>query len=54
MQKGLICVSRFSLDDIKFICLKSLDNILLNENRLTKGQIVESVRNLRDEIERYC
>lgn len=39
-------------DSSNFLLVKNLDSILQNNN-LTKNQIVEKLRNLRDELDRF-
>lgn len=43
----------FTDDNLRFLCLKCFDKILINENVMNKKQIVEVIRNLRDEIDRF-
>ena len=39
-------------DDIKFFFLTYFDKIMDNEKQLSKAQIIEKIRNLRDLIDR--
>lgn len=54
MKESVVILNKLSSDDIKYICLNCFDCILLNENKITKGKIIEKIRNLRDEVERYA
>jgi len=46
--------NRFSDDDIQFILIKRLDKLIINEKRLSKDKVFECLRNIRDELDRYC
>jgi len=48
----VIIRNKFSDDDIHFILLKKIDNILCN--KFCKNFILEELRNLRDLLDRYC
>ena len=43
-----------SQDSMKFLCMNKLDDILLNQDGLSKDQIVCHVADLRDEIDKFC
>ena len=53
MSEGVVLINPLQ-DDFKFLSLKCFDYILNNEDILTKKQILEKIRNLRDEIDRFC
>jgi hypothetical protein len=53
MQQEIIR-NRFSDDEINFLFIKKIDKILLFEKSLSKEEIVEDLRNLRDELDRWC
>lgn len=48
-----VVVQRLSPDSMRFICREKFDNILRNENKLSKGEIVDEIRNLRDYMDRF-
>lgn len=47
MQKGLIVT-----DTTRFLLIKNIDKIL-SSRKLTKGQIIDRLANLRDELDRF-
>lgn len=53
MKKELIVVSRLSSDDTIFLCRKTFRRILQNEDKLTKGQICDTLRNLEGTLNQY-
>ena len=45
--------NRFSDEEIQVLKKKYLDDILINSEILSKKQIVEKIRNLRDLLDRF-
>lgn len=47
-------VNKLSSESMKFLSLQKLDKILLNQDKLSKCQILDDVAILRDEIHSFC
>jgi len=46
--------NKLSDDEINFLLIKNFDSILINSKILSKEQILEKLRNIRDELNRFC
>jgi len=53
MKQEVVIVSHINDDNIRFLCLNSFDKILQHSKRLSKEQVLEVIRNLRDELDRF-
>lgn len=53
MKQEVVMNPSISDDNLRFLCLNSFDRILKDEKNLKKKTIVEVIRNLRDEIDRF-
>ena len=50
----LVMANKMSQDSMRFLAIKSLDKILLNQKGLSKCEILDVVADLRDEIDKFC
>lgn len=46
--------NKFTDEEIQFIIIKKLDILLLDEKNLKKKTIMDILRDIRDELDRYC